>query len=267
VILLVFAMASVSAHAQSCTRDSMKALIADYFEAVATHDMSALPTAENLRITENGHEVELGEGFFASGGKTHLLRSIIDTERCGSVSQAITDETIDGEQTLAVMAVRLKAEEGKVSEIEVLVTREAELARYYDPETLLKTKDQDWTTLLPADKRPTREYMNGEADKYFDSFVEEPKEIPNFATPCNRWEGGMLATPDGDCTVKNLVLTHSHRRYPVTDLELGATAGFVNFVEVLPDVHIFKFNEDAEIDNIQAVFGGQQKDAIWPDEE
>lgn len=265
-ILVAFAAASVSAQAQSCTRDSLQALIANYFKAVETHDMSVLPTAADLRITENGQVMKAGEGLFEGGGKVHLQRSLIDTERCGTVTQAVTDETIGGSRTLAVVAVRLKVEQGRVSEIETLVTREAEMKAFYDPKTLLGTKDQDWTTPLPAGKRPTREYMNDGANKYFDAFSKNPPAIPPFATPCHRWEGGMHATRDGDCMPRNLVLTHTHRRYPVTDLELGITAGFINFAEALPDVHIFKYNADGKIEMIQAVFGGRQRDLIWPDE-
>ncbi|MGD0014576.1 MAG: hypothetical protein ABSD56_09145 [Bryobacteraceae bacterium] len=264
-ILVAFAAASVSAQAQSCTRDSLRALIANYFKAVETHDMSALPTAADLRITENGQEMKAGEGFFRSGGHVHLERSLIDTERCGTVTQAVTDETIDGARTLAVMVVRLKVDQGKVREIETLVTR-AEMKGFYDPQTLLGTANQDWTTPLPAGRRLTREYMNAGANQYFDAFSKNPPAIPPFATPCHRWEGGMHATRDGDCMPKNLVLTHTHRRFPVTDLELGITAGFINFAEALPDVHIFKYNADGKIEMIQAVFGGRQRGLIWPDE-
>lgn len=266
IILVAFAAASVSARAQSCTRDSLKASIANYFKAVETHDMSALPTAADLRITENGREMKAGEGFFKSGGKVLLQRSLIDTERCGTVTEAVTGETIGGVETLAVMAVRLKVDQGKVREIETIVTREAEWKTFYNPKALLETKDQDWTTPLPPGKRPTREYMNDGANKYFDSFSKTPPAVPPFAQPCNRWEGGLHTTPTGDCMPKDLVLTHTHRRFPVTDLELGITAGFINFNQALPDVHIFKYNADGKIEYIQAVFGGRQNGLIWPDE-
>jgi hypothetical protein len=265
-IVAALAAAAVPAQAQSCTRASLKAMIANYFKAVETHDMSALPTAANLRITENGQEMKTGEGFFKSGGTVLLQRSLIDTERCGTVTEAVTNETIDGAQTLAVMAVRLKVEQGKVSQIETIVTREAEEKRFYNPKVLLDTKDQDWTTPLPPGKRLTREYMNEGANKYFDAFVKDPTVLPPFATPCHRWEGGTHTTPTGNCSPKGLVLTHTHRRFPVTDLELGETAAFVNFATSLPDVHIFKYNADGKIYLINAVFGGRNPSPIWPED-
>lgn len=264
--LLALAVASLSAQAQSCTRESLKVLVANYLQAVETHSMSALPTTADLRITENGRQMRPGEGFFLSGGKALLQRSLFDTERCGSVTQAVTNETIAGAQTMAVMAVRLKAVQGKVSEIELLVTREAEMKNFYNPKVLLGTSGQDWTTPLPVTKRPTRQSMNLGANQYFDSFAKVPPAIPPFASPCHRWEGGMHATPDGNCLPKDLVLQHTHRRFPVTDLELGITAAFVNFATALPDVHIFKYNAEGRIEWIHAVFGGRETGPVWPDE-
>lgn len=265
-LVAAFAAACIPAQAQSCTRDGLKAMIADYFKAVQTHDMSALPTAANLRITENGQAMKPGEGFIKSGGAVLLQRNVIDTERCGTATEAVTNETVSGAQTLAVMAVRLKVDQGKVSEIETIVTREAEEKRFYNPQALLATKDQDWTTPLPPDKRLTRAYMNKGANEYFDAFSNNPPAEPPFATPCNRWEGGLHTTPKGDCSPKGLVLTHTHRRFAVTDLEMGETVVFVNFTQTLPDVHIFKYNADGKIYLINAVFGGRVSGAVWPDD-
>ena len=86
---------AMPAQAQTCTRDGLKAIVANYFKAVETHNMSALETAPNLRITQNGSEIKLGEGFFKTGGKSQFQRTLIDTERCGTLTQAVIDETPD----------------------------------------------------------------------------------------------------------------------------------------------------------------------------
>lgn len=263
-LIAAFAVVAVPARAEHCSRASLKGMIADYFKAVDTHDMSALPTAASVRITENGVVMQPGTGFFQSGGAVLLERDLIDTQRCGTVSEAVTNETVNGAQTMAVMAVRLKVARGKVTEIEQLVTREAEEKRFYNPKELLATKDQDWTTPLPKNKRLTRYYMNVAANKYFDSFQKDPTDLPPFATPCNRWEGGLHTTRTGNCSPKGLVATHTDRRFPVTDLEMGETAVFVNFVKALPDVHIFKFNDKGQIYLINAVFGGRVHGPTWP---
>ena len=82
----------------------------------------------------------------------------------------------------------------------------------------------------------------------------------NYATPCHRWEGGLQTTvKNPSCSPRGtgLIMMHTHRRFPVTDTETGATAGFILFGGGLPDVHMFKFDKDGKIYSIQAVFAGR----------
>jgi len=311
---------AIPAQAQTCTRDGLKAIVANYFKAVETHNMSALETAPNLRITQNGSEIKLGEGFFKTAGKSQFQRTLIDTERCGTLTQAVIDETPDpnapapagrgargaaGPRGAApgggagaapgaagpggaprgggapgargglpaatpytgpavILAVRLKVDKGKVSEIETIVNRQGEL--FFSPPGVLATKDHDWEGILPPAQRSTREYMNDAANKYFSGFSPNPEVEAPFATPCDRWEGGVsTTTTTHNCSPKGFNMTHTHRRFPVTDVEAGITAGFVNFNGGLPDVHMFKIR-NGKIEEIQAVFGGNAQGAIWPDE-
>jgi hypothetical protein len=270
------ALTAIPAQAQTCTRDYLKTFIANYFKAVETHDLSALPTAPSLRVTENGVETKPGEGFVKTGGKATLLRSLLDTERCGTVTQALVDETIDGVTAPTIVAVRLKVVAGRVTEIETLLGRKgaSKMAGFdfYNPQALLATKDHDWEVPLPAGQRPTRAYMNEHANRYFSSFAKDPTEPDaNYASPCHRWEGGLQTTvKNPSCSPRGtgLIMTHTHRRFPVTDTETGATAGFILFGGGLPDVHMFKFDKDGRIYSIQAVFAGRVSPdtQIWPDE-
>jgi hypothetical protein len=270
------ALTAIPAQAQNCTRDDLKTFIANYFKAVETHDLSVLPTASNLRITENGVETRPGEGFVKTGGKATPLRSLIDTERCGTMTQALVDETINGAVEPTIVAVRLKVVAGRVTEIETLLGRKgaSKMAGFdfYDPKALLATKDHDWEVPLPAGQRPTRAYMNEHANRYFSSFAKDPQEPDaNYASPCHRWEGGLQTTvKNPSCSPRGmgLIMSHTHRRFPVTDTETGATAGFILFGGGLPDVHMFKFDKDGRIYSIQAVFAGRvgPDTQIWPDE-
>ena len=263
-LLVAMSMLPVSAQGQSCTRDGLKTIVSNYFKAVETHDMSMLATTPNLRVTQNGNEIRAGEGFFKSGGKLQFQRNVIDTERCGTLTQAVIDETTNGATAPVILAVRLKVDGNKVSEIETIVNRMGEL--FFSPQGVLDTKNQDWETIVPPEQRSTREYMNDAANKYFDGFAADPKVEAPFATPCDRWEGGRQTTATShNCSPKGLVLTHTHRRFPVTDIDAGITAGFVNFNQSLPDVHMFKI-KNGKIVWIQAIFGGRTQDAIWPDE-
>src|SRR4026207_496135 len=250
------AITAIPTQAQTCTRDGLKAIVANYFKAVETHNMSALETAPNLRLTQNGSEIKLGEGFFKTGGKSQFQRTLIDTERCGTLTQAVIDETPDpnapapagrgggargaagprgGAQAAAaspgpavILAVRLKVDKGKVSEIETIVNRQGEL--FFSPPGVLEKRNHEWESILPTAQRSTRKYMNDAANKSSSGFAPNPEVEAPFATPCDRWEGGVSTTATThNCSPKGFNMTHTHRRFPVTDVEAGITAGFVNF--------------------------------------
>jgi hypothetical protein len=223
--------------------------------------MSALPTAANLRITENAAEIKLGEGLVKAGGKAQMQRTIVDTGRCSTLTQAVVEETVAGKSGQALVAVRLKVESGRVTEIETIIARTGDFA--FKPQGVLDNKDQDWTTLLPAENRRSREFLNGQAEKYYVMF-EDHSVDPGFATPCSRWENGTFTTPQGDCSWKTSVMTHPRRRFPVTDVELGVAAVITNFRDDWLDMHMFKFNKDGKIDLIQAVDGPGTKGTGWP---
>jgi hypothetical protein len=175
-----------------------------------------------------------------------------------------------------IVAVRLKVTSGRVSEIETLLGRKgaSKMAGFdfYNPQALIATRDQDWEVPLPAGQRPTRAYMNEHANRYFSAFSKDQTEPDaNYATPCHRWEGGLQTTvKNPSCSPRGtgLIMNHTHRRFPVTDTETGATAGFILFGGGLPDVHMFKFDKDGKIYLIQAVFAGrvEPNTQIWPDE-
>ncbi len=260
-MVLIAALACASLQAQECTRFTLKAFATDYFRAVETHTPAALPTAADVRITENAAEIRPGEGLFKTGGKGQLMRTIVDTRQCSTLTQAVIEETAGGKTGPVLMAVRLKSARGSVTEIETIIAREGDFA--FKPQGVLDTKDQDWETLLPPARRLTREAMNAQADRYYQMFVDHSIR-PDFATPCNRWENGTLTTAKGDCSWNGAVMTHPRRRFPVTDVELGVVAAITNFRDDWLDVHLFKFNREGKIDLIQAVDGPGTKGTGWP---
>jgi hypothetical protein len=251
---------AVSGQAQTCTREALKATASNYFKAVESHTLAALPLAAAVRMTENAVDIKPGEGFFKTGGKTQFQRTIVDTERCSTLSQAVVEETAAGKTGPVLMAVRLRSEGGKVTEVETVIARTGDFA--FKPQGVVDSKDQDWTTLMPAAQRRTRESLNSQADKYYVMF-EDHSVDPGFATPCQRWENGTYTTPKGDCSWKSTVMTHPRRRFPVTDVELGVVATITNFRDDWLDVHLFKFDKDGKIALIQAVDGPGTKGTGW----
>jgi len=288
----------VSAQAQSaCTRDGLKAIIGQYFSALEARNPANLPLAANVKFTENGVEMPVGEGLWKTAGKILLKRDLIDTYKCGTHSQVVIEEKYTAPQTNAPAAkspfaslsakppaegtirpilygARLKVENQKITEIETFVARETEFA--FNAATVLETKDQDWESIIPEEQRSSRLAMIAAADDYFDMFVEKPRVRTPFAQVCDRWENGFQTTRGGgmmggvkmtahDCSPKGLVITnHGPRRFLV-DVEAGTVVAYVHFAGSLPDFHMFRMRE-GKVDLIQSVIGAGAKSMGWPDE-
>jgi hypothetical protein len=288
----------VSAYAQSaCTRDGLKAIIGQYFSALEAHNPSSLPLAANVKFTENGVEIPLGEGFWKTAGKTLLQRDLLDTYKCGTHSNVVIEEKYTAPKTTVpapksafsslsakppaegtirpiLYGVRLKVENQRITEIESFVARETEFA--FNAANVLETKDQDWESIIPMEQRSSRLAMIAAADDYYDMFAENPKVHTPFASVCDRWENGFQTTKGGgtmggvkltahDCSPKGLVITnHGPRRFLV-DVDAGTVVAYVHFTGSLPDFHMFRMR-NGKVDLIQAVIGAGSKSMGWPNE-
>ena len=147
-IIVAVVLCSASAEAQTCTRDGLKAIAASYFKAVESDDPSALTTAPTVRITENAADVKKGEGFFKTGGKAIFQRTIVDTSTCSTLTQAVVEEAVNGGAVApALLAVRLKSEGGRVTEIEQIIARKGNFA--FNPQGVLDTANRTGRRCCP----------------------------------------------------------------------------------------------------------------------
>jgi hypothetical protein len=258
---------------QACTRESLKAITDKFFAALEAHNPSSLPLASGAKYTENGTVVAVGKGAWETAGKTTFKRGLVDTQKCGTHTQAIIEE--GGKPML--YGVRLKVDNETVSEIEAIVVRGKEVL---DVKAILDTKDQDWEGILPPEQRSSRLAMMAAADDYFELFVKEQKPKVSelaFGKICDRWENGMQTTKGGtnqgvtmpahNCSPKGFAdMTHGPRRFLV-DVETGTVVVYVHFNNVWPDFHMFKMI-NGQVEWIQAYFeyGKQYKSMGWPAE-
>jgi hypothetical protein len=257
----------------ACTRESLKAITDNFFTALEAHKPSGLPLASGVKYTENGAIVAVGKGAWETAGKTTFKRGLIDTQKCGTHTQAIIEE--NGVQML--YGVRLKIDKENISEIEAIVVRGKEVL---DVKAILDTKNQDWEVILPPEQRSSRLTMMAAADDYFELFVKEkqPKvsALP-YANFCDRWENGAQTTKGGinqgvampahNCSPKGFAdMTHSPRRFLV-DVETGVVVAYTLFNNVWPDFHMFKMR-GGSVEWIQAYFEyGKKYESIgWPNE-
>jgi len=238
-----------------CTRENLTAAVDAYFHALEARDAASLAVTAGVKFTENGSPLALGEGLWQSAGRSQFRRSVLDTERCGTLTQAVLEENGGP----IIFGVRLGLIEGKMAEIETYVARSTEFA--FNPQGILDGAAQDWEDVLPSEQRSSREELNAAANAYFDLFQDRATVVP-FGTPCDRWENGTQTT-SGDCSAGIPGgLTMTGRRYPIADLERGIAVGFVLFSGSLLDFHMFKL-KSGKIHLIQAVVGPRVSSSGW----
>jgi len=301
--IMVFGGSLTSAFAaDACTRDNLKAMVVKFFAALEANNPSQLPLTANVKFTENGVAMPVGQGLIKTAGKVLLKRDLLDTYKCGTHSNVVIEEVYTAPKTAAkpdakpaakvnagfgsrvatppegtprpiLYGVRLQIEGDKISEIETFVARETEFA-FNAPAILKDTKDQDWESIIPAAQRSSRLAMIAAADDYYDMFADEPEVHTPFATICDRWENGFMTTGGTqtgieaqmaahDCSPKGLVITtHGPRRFLV-DVEAGTVVAYLLFAGTLPDFHMFRMR-DGKVDLIQSVIGANARDIGWP---
>jgi hypothetical protein len=163
-----------------------------------------------------------------------LTRSLLDTERCGTVTEAV----IPNSGTDTIFGLRLKLEGQKITEVESIVVDPAS-GFFPTPMGIINSKSDAWEDLLPADQRSTREQLEAAGKAYFTSFGDSSVKPP-YGMPCDRLENGLQTTA-GDCSnFGGASGNQPDQRYPVSDLEAGITAGFILFMNADMDFHMFK---------------------------
>jgi len=178
-----------------------------------------------------------------------------------------------------LFAARLKVENDKITEIETIVARERDFA--FNADGVLETRDQDWETILPPEKRAPRQVLADAANNYFALFAEGSTVSVPFAEVCDRWENGFQTTAqDHDCspvTFRKAIgasINHGPRRVWV-DTEKGISIAFMAFGggasaseenptgSGLVDCHMFRMR-DGKVDLIQSIVGPQAQSMGWP---
>jgi hypothetical protein len=184
------------AKANACDRACLNRFVDEYMEAVAAHDPSKLPTAANVRYTENNVEMRLGEGLWQTSDGWGSYKVYVDDPSAGQVGfLAVANE--DGH--LSCFAGRLRIADRKVSQIEIIVARSDRPGSVpgSGPENL---KDKPlFSEIEPADQRVSREKLIQLANGYFDTIQQNTGKIyTTFDPDCQRVENGAITANNPD---------------------------------------------------------------------
>jgi hypothetical protein len=132
------AQTRVGMAAEACGRECLRGFITQYLDAMISHNPKAVPTAPTARFTEDTKTLPLGEGLWKGASKVRPFRQDILDVREGVAASLVVVE----ENGIPVMlALRLKIEKKKITEIETMVTRSKAEGGLFDIEKLTTPRE------------------------------------------------------------------------------------------------------------------------------
>jgi hypothetical protein len=166
-------------------RDGLVGLMDDYLAALAANDPSELPVAPDIRTTENGQELDLGDGLWgtASAVPDHDYVHVVD-DGGGSIGWI---GVVDEHGRPSVVFIRLAVRDGLIHEVETVVRRPHE--RLYDPATMRAPRAIVFEELAPKQRSP-RDVLIDAGQRYFDALENGDGSIIPVTDDCTRYENG-----------------------------------------------------------------------------
>jgi hypothetical protein len=184
-----------TSHAASCDRACLEGFVDRYFAAVIADDPSAAPLAPNVRFTENGQVLPLGEGLWKSMKATGAYRLAVtdpDAGQIALITTVVEDHADPAQGAPALMALRLKIVDGQITQIEQILERNTMTAQRVEA---LGAPRAAFTTPIPANERLSRADLIATANKYFSGMQRNDGngDYP-FHERCDRIENGNRST-------------------------------------------------------------------------
>ena len=251
-ILGVIALTASAAHASDvCGRACLESLVDQYIAAMVAHDPERLPLAQGVRFTENGQELRLGDGLWATASAPGHYKLFADDPEDGQVGFY---GTVFENGTPVLMALRLKVDYGLISEIETIVARPAAIgsSAFSSAGKVLERKGHPRAQFLedvPPPERMSRADLVRIANSYFTGLGGNTgRNAAPFWPSCNRWENATQTTNNPGyrstsafnvvalgCEAQqksgffSFVTTIRNRRYPIVDRQRGLVMSFAFF--------------------------------------
>ena len=177
----------------ACDRACLQGMVDQYLAAVVAHDPSRLPLAPGVRYTEDGQQLALGDGFWATASAPGVYRHYFLDPRTGQAGfMGVMKENGNN----VILALRLKLEGRQISEIETILGRSGlGAAGPTGAPTLEAMGKPDDVWMQPAAPDSNREDVVRVSNMYFTGLQNnDGKGDYPFTDDCYRLENGMQTT-------------------------------------------------------------------------
>ena len=245
VLLCVFVVSQLHTLAAGapCDRACLRTTMDAYLNAVVKHDPAAAPLMIGFRQTENAVVVRDGTGVW----KTVTALGAMQRRYFDPVSgQAAYFGVVEEGAEKAVVTVRVKVDDRKVSEAEWILARKGEYGpngpngNVFNADSLIANPPPE--RIVPKAQRLARESLVAITNSYFDGLTTHDGKIIRHHDGCTRIENGTVMTnrpgrnggpPGGDCAANlenfNASIVAA-RRYPVVDEDAQAVLALAVFL-------------------------------------
>lgn len=172
-----------------CDRACLNGFVDQLIAAMVKHDPSSLPLARDVKYTENGQVLKIGDGFWGTASSLPTYKIYADDPQAG---QAMFMGVLKENGAPVIFCVRLKVELHRIAEIETLIARK-EAGSIARPENLV-TPNPIFSETVPPEQRRSRQNMIAIANSYFNAIEKGHASYVPFDANCNRIESGMQTT-------------------------------------------------------------------------
>ena len=239
--------------ANDCDRNCLKRTLDQYLQAVIKHDPTAAPLFIGFRQTENATVTKLGFGLWKTAtGFGKVQRRFVDPV----TGQAAYFGLLDENGASAIVTLRLKVENKKITEAEWVIARKGDPG--LNGPAGGNVFDVDFLTNNPppekalSKEKMSRDVMLAVTNSYFDGITTHDGTIIQAYPGCVRIEngtgmagrgipprgggrggarGGVAAETDCTSGLETINIQNvAARRYPIVDEEAGVVLAMAVFI-------------------------------------
>jgi hypothetical protein len=196
-------LGSISAHAAqstSCDRACLEGFVDRYLDAVTINKPAQVPLSPNVRFTEDGQRLPIGDGLWNTMKGKGKYRLFVTDVPAGQVTffGTIQEDHRDADKfNGSLLALRLRVHDMQIAEIEQIVMRQADTdagrATYARVDGM--ATHPLYLQSVPAAERMPRSELVTQGNKYFSGMQKnDGKGDYPFAPDCVRHENGGQST-------------------------------------------------------------------------
>jgi len=253
-LVLTWGSASAQTTTPACNRACLEGFAKNYLQAMIENKPEQAGLAAKIKYTENQEKMEIGQGLWLTAEKLGDYQMFVADTRREQVAYLGNIQTDDG---WSMLAVRLRIQDGAISEVETIVPGPAAGDGTFDlgagAATLGKARAAFSSPLKPSERRDRWQLIQA-ADLHYEGIARGNGDIVPFGENCIKIENGvqLIKNPDFESPVRSTTgaelpnyqamgcqdqfNTHvwdtdevTDRRYPVVDEERGVAVAFIMY--------------------------------------